>query len=195
MPATGGHPSFRFGGARTATLVTVRGSRGFTLVELLIVVAILGVLLSMAMVGYRHARVQGGEATAVATLGTINRGQVAFAQVCGNERFAPSLSSLGVPVPGSGQPFLSPDLTQADEIVKNGYLIRMAGTELPEAPPTCIGALPVAGYQVTADPTTPGVTGVRRFGTNGDRVIFQDDATFAGNMPEEGAPSHGTEIR
>ena len=33
------------------------------------------------------------------------------------------------------------------------------------------------------------------FGTNADRVIYADTATFAGNMPERGAPGHGTEVK
>ena len=41
----------------------------------------------------------------------------------------------------------------------------------------------------------PNVTGTRYFGTNGDRVIFEDLASFTGNMPESGAPGHGHEIK
>jgi len=54
---------------------------------------------------------------------------------------------------------------------------------------------PVSGYFVTADPIIPGTTGVRFFGSNVDRVVYEDAATFAGNMPETGAPEHGAEIK
>jgi hypothetical protein len=131
----------------------------------------------------------------VVSLETINQAQFAFKQTCGNQRFAPTLVSLGLPVPGGGSPFLSPDLTQGEQIVKSGYMIQMAGTEAQDAPLTCVGVTPVSGYQVTADPTTPGVSGTRFFGTNTDRVIYEDSVTFSGNMPETGAPGHGTEIR
>jgi type IV pilus assembly protein PilA len=174
----------------------VRGSRGFTLVEILIVIAIIGILSSIAVVGYRSARIRGGESTAVATLDAINKAEFAFMETCGQQRyFAPSLVSLGVPVPGSGAAFLTPDLTQADPLTKTGYVYRLSGTEVPDAPPTCTGAVPVSGYQVTADPLAPGVTGGRYYGTNGDRVIYEDQASLAGQMPETGAPGRGREIK
>jgi hypothetical protein len=71
----------------------------------------------------------------------------------------------------------------------------MAGTINPDAPRTCLGEPGVAGYQVTADPVTPGLSGNRFFGTNTDRVLFEDLESFTGNMPESGAPGHGTELR
>jgi prepilin-type N-terminal cleavage/methylation domain-containing protein len=173
----------------------VRSDSGFTLVELLVVVVILGILLSMAVIEYRSVRIRGGEAAAIGTLDTINRAQFAYMQACGNQRYAPTIASLGAPVPGSGSPFLSPDLSESDPLVKAGYRFQMSGDVIPDAAPSCTGADPVAGYALTADPVSPGVTGLRSFGTNADRVIFEDAASFTGNMPETGVPGHGQEIK
>jgi type IV pilus assembly protein PilA len=180
----------------------VSAQRGFTLIELLIVIAILGILLAMLMAGQHYARMRGAEASAVATLEAINQAQFAFMQTCGNQRYAPTLGSLGKPTPATGSPYLSPDLTQGlvvddqgEYLSKSGYAFRMAGTEIPDAQPTCIGVPPIEGYWATADPLKPGISGMRYFGTNGNRVIYEDSATFAGNMPETGAPTHGSEIR
>ena len=171
------------------------GSRGFTLIEMLVVIAIIGVLSSIAVAGYRIARVRGAEATAIAALDTVNKAQFAYMQTCGNQHYAPTLVSLGVPVPGSGTAFLSPDMAQSDPLTKGGYLISMAGTEVSDSAPTCTGATPVAAYEVTADPLHPGFSGTRFFGSNGDGIIFEDQTTFTGNMPETGAPEHGREIK
>ena len=74
----------------------------------------------------------------------------------------------------------------------------MEGAEVAEvAEPllTCTGDTPLDGYHVTADPVSPGVSGVRFFGTNVDRVIYEHTETFAGKMPDSGAPTLGTEVR
>jgi prepilin-type N-terminal cleavage/methylation domain-containing protein len=173
----------------------VRDARGFTLIELLIVITILGVLLSLAVASYRHARIRGSETAAIAALTAINQAQYSFMATCGNQRFAPHLTSLGRPNPGTQAPYLSPDLTAADEILKSGYVIRMSGTEVTDPAQTCTGETPLAGYQATADPATPGTTGLRFFGTNVDLVVYENLETFNGRMPELGPPSLGQEVK
>jgi prepilin-type N-terminal cleavage/methylation domain-containing protein len=173
----------------------VKDNRGFTLIELLIVLAVVGVLLSISIAGYRVARMQGAEASAIAALDAINQAQFAYMQTCGRQGYAATLVELGTPVPGSGSPFLSPDLTQAEQIHKSGYFLQMSGTEVTEDVKACTGAKPVSGYQATADPSIPGSTGLRFFGTNTTRVIYEDNSTLTGKMPETGAPEKGRELR
>lgn len=174
--------------------VRLSDSSGFTLVELLIVISIVGVLSAIAMAGYRHARVTGSEATALAGLRTINQSQFAFAQTCGNQQYSPTLAGLGVPAPTTGQAFLSADMT-ADPLVKSGYQFAMSGTPAVDARPACNGLAPVSSYRISADPTMPGISGIRSFGTNTDGVVYADTVTFADDMPERGAPGHGAEVK
>jgi len=174
----------------------VQDSRGFTLIELLLVLLILGILLGISMANYRNARLLAAEGAAITSLTAINQAQYSYSQVCGQQRFAPHLTSLGKPIAGSGQPFLSPDMTVSDDLVKSGYHIQMAGTAVEEVTlQSCTGETPVTGYQVTADPTTPGWSGNRFFGTNVNLVIYENNESFVGKMPETGPPTIGQETK
>ena len=167
---------------------------GFTLVELLIVFCIICILASVAAAGFRHSRAKAGEAVAVAGLQTINQAQFAFAQTCGNQRYSPTLAGLAKPAEMTGRAFISPDMA-ADPVIKNGYQFVLGAATVLDAPTACNGVTTVPSYQITADPTSLGVSGVQFFATNTDRVVYADSATFAGNMPETGAPGHGVEVK
>jgi prepilin-type N-terminal cleavage/methylation domain-containing protein len=169
-------------------------SDGFTLLELLVVICVVAVVSAVAVAGYRHARASSGEAVATAALHTINQAQFAFAQSCGDQRYSPTLTGLGTPMPTTGRAFISPDMV-GDPVVKSGYRFAMAGTPVTDGRQACIGVVPVASYQVTADPMSPGTSGNLFFGTNTDRVVYSDSSTFTGNMPETGAPGHGSEVK
>jgi prepilin-type N-terminal cleavage/methylation domain-containing protein len=172
-----------------------RHESGFTLLELLVVLAIVALLASVAMAGYRQARMRSAESSAVTTLNTLNRGQFLFMQSCGKQHYAPTLVALATPAPGDEHGFVSPDLAVSDPLVKSGYFFELTGTPATEGEQTCTGAVPLDRYRITADPMTFGVSGSRYYGTNTDRVIYEDRETFRDNMPETGAPGHGTEIK
>ena len=61
--------------------------RGFTLIEMLIVAAIVGILASVAVAAHTYGRIRGGEVAAVAALGAINKAQFAYRETCGNHRY------------------------------------------------------------------------------------------------------------
>jgi prepilin-type N-terminal cleavage/methylation domain-containing protein len=172
-----------------------RPESGFTLIELLIVVAIVGLLATAAMVGYSHARIRSAEAAAITALTALNQAQFAYMQTCGKQRYAPTFVNLGTPPPGDDRGFVSPDLATGDPLVKSGYVFTLSGTPSVEGEQTCTGAAPLETYRITADPARPGQSAGQFFGTNTDRVIYGDGATFAQDMPETGAPGHGREIR
>ena len=172
----------------------MRDSRGFTLVELLLVIAIIGILATISIANYQYARLRGSETAAVGALSAINKAQFTYMQTCGRQKFAPSLTSLGKPNPGSNVPFLSPDLTSADQIEKSGYRIQMSGTQVLEPLQTCTGDTPLESYQITADPLVENTTGKRYYGTNVTLVIYESAETLTGKMPETGVPPLGQEI-
>lgn len=172
-----------------------RERAGFTLIELIIVVAVISILAAAAIPWLLSARMSANEASAISSLQAINDAQALYREVCGKGRYAPDLPALGIPAPATGEAFLSPDLVAADVVSKSGYQLTMGGSAGEVPFKGCNGAETTVGYYATADPLRPGHSGRRFFGSNATRVIYSGAQSFAGNMPEEGPPAEGTELK
>jgi type IV pilus assembly protein PilA len=142
-----------------------KNRRGFSLMELLIVVAILLIIGAIAVPRLGTARMQSQEMAAVRTIQTIHSAQAMYMSQFG--RFATTLQELGPPASGgqggaatvgpSGADLIQEDLAKGE---KTGYKYILQGT------PT--------GYIVNANPITPGTTGRRTFFSDQTLVIREN---------------------
>jgi prepilin-type N-terminal cleavage/methylation domain-containing protein len=168
---------------------TARSDRGFTLIDLLFVIAIMGTVMSLAIPGLMRARFAAGASSAIGSLRVINSAQLSYAITCGQGFYAPDLMTLGTPPAGSTAAFISPDLGSANVVVKSSWQIQMTGTPLPGAPVSCNGAAQgsdTAGYRAGADPL--GAALARFFATNASGVIYEANVPIYAAMPETGTP-------
>jgi prepilin-type N-terminal cleavage/methylation domain-containing protein len=158
-----------------------RSDGGFTLVELLIVVAIIGILAAIAVISMARARQSGNEASAIGSMRAITGGQAAYASSCGGGGYAQSNADLAKAPTGS-PPFIAPDLERADVTAgaKSGYLVDVNDNADPDnrdvqpAAETCNASATAsrAMYHVAAEPLSRGVTGTRSFGSDRRGTIF-----------------------
>jgi type IV pilus assembly protein PilA len=154
--------------------------KGFSLIELLIVVAIILIIAAIAIPNLIRSKMAANEASAVATLRTINTAEVVYSSTYNvTNTFAPTLTSLadggtpanctpGAPPPSSANACLLDAAVAAATVApgKSGYIVGYT-------PPTA------TGYAIVNDPSTPGSSGVRHFYTDQSLVIRQNATTTA----------------
>ncbi len=147
--------------------------KGFSLIELLIVVAIILVIAAIAVPSFLRSRIAANEASAVASVRTLSTAETSYAQAYPTIGYACSLTDLGPPP--TGQPYSSSGAGFIDSVLastkKAGYTFAVNN---------CTGTPVVSTYQSSAVPLTPGSSGIRAFCSDASGIIwFSTDSSEA----------------
>jgi prepilin-type N-terminal cleavage/methylation domain-containing protein len=149
---------------------------GFSLIELLIVVAIILIIAAIAIPNLLRSKMAANEASAVASCRTINTAEVVYSNTYNVPSvFSTDLASLAgtacsqsTPPTSTSACLIDPALALAGTAPgKSGYTFAYVGGS--------------GTYTVNANPLTAGSTGVRYFFTDQSNVIRQDSAGPATN--------------
>ena len=150
---------------------------GFTLIEVMIVGALIGILVAIGVPQLLRARLAANESSGIAALRAISSSEANYATTCGNGGYATDLADLVKPSPASGHGFLSPDLA-ANGVRKSGYILAVAKNADPATAdvvlPTCNAAASprASSFYANAVPVSPGATGNRYFATDTPGTIY-----------------------
>jgi type IV pilus assembly protein PilA len=147
--------------------------KGFSLIELLIVVAIILIIATIAIPNLLRSKMAANQAAAVATLRNINNSQATYIATFGSFGYADTFVKLG-----PGIPCDSTHACLVDEIIgcaaqpcaKSGYNYFIASTS---------AAPPIIDYRTTASPISWQSSGSQNYCSMNDGVLRKELASTA----------------
>ncbi len=162
-----------------------KSSRGFSLIELLIVVAIILIIAAIAIPNLLRSRIAANQASAVGSLRTLNTAEVTYATTY-NTGYSSTLGDLG-PAPSGGTP-VATAAGLVDEVLSGSAAGTATATTSSKSGYTFTytpGGTDTSGkintYSFTAAPISVGTTGTNFYYTDQSGVIRQNSTAVAGS--------------
>ena len=156
--------------------------KGFSLIELLIVVAIILIIAAIAIPNLLRARMAANESSAVASIRTVNSAENTYNTAYPTVGFAPALVNLGgalgaVCVPSSTTACLIDAVLANNGNPAGGG---KSGYSFSTGDGTLVSGV-IAGYTVVTVPLNINQTGIRAFCSEEDAVVRVDPAGVCSN--------------
>ncbi len=157
-----------------------KDSRGFSLIELLIVVAIILIIAAIAIPNLLRSRIAANQASAVGSLRTLNTANITYASTY-NNGYSCELGYLGPPsgaIPTAASAGLVDSLLAGTSGGTVGQTSTKSGYSFTYTPGQACGTR-VDTYSFNANPTTQGTTGTNFYFTDQSGVIRQNSTGTA----------------
>src|ERR1700680_161133 len=131
----------------------LKKQKGFSLIELLIVVAIILIIAAIAIPNLLRSKMAANEASAVGSMRTMNTAAVTYSTTYGS--YPKGLTNLGPATPAT-----SPSADLVDSVLASGT---KSGYSFTWSAGTTDASGNYLNYAINAQPSTPGTTGTRYF--------------------------------